>query len=216
MKKRIVKKQNKKQILALLAQLVPLRACNIKLGSGYFIFKIGENAVCHFGLKELPHWKFGIWLNEDKTYTTFGQVTNLIDKFKPSYSDLVDENILSFRQKVLDIIANGGFLNDEDKESYLEDLDIRKKAAEWNLKAYGAVQGYIDKYNEANQSRYLKLEDRGARVMPRYRIALFHERDKDVVGDELKKLQEEIDLVCNIDREGLPCYYLDSIERGRW
>jgi len=215
MKKRIVKKQNKNKIFALLAQLVPLRVCNVKLGSGYFVFKIGENAVCHFGLKELPHWKFGIWLEENKV-TIFGQITNLIDKFKPSRSDLVDENILSFRQKVLDIITSGGFLNDEDKQAYLEDLDIRRKATEWNLKAYKTVQSYIDKYNEANPSRYLELEANRVGVLPRYRVALFHERGKDIVGDELQKLQEAVDFVCNIDREDLPCYYLDSIERGRW
>lgn len=64
---------------------------NISYGDGYFIFEFGENTVCHFMIKGIKNWKFGIWINtdenkKDKIADVFAQYIPCIDKFKPSRS----------------------------------------------------------------------------------------------------------------------------------
>lgn len=216
MKRRIERKQNKKRIKSLLIQLKPLRVHNVRFLNGYFIIYKGSAAVCHFYLKELPHWKLAIWLGKEGGYTMFGQITNLIDKFKPSYSELESNNVVDFKEKLIALIANGGFLDDEEKECYLEDLKIREEAKVWNLNAYRKVSSFIETYNQQNPDRFLELRDLGSGAMPRYWVDLFHAIGKDVVDDELTKLQEDVDSVCNIDKGRLPCYYTEEFERGRW
>lgn len=77
---------------------------DIKYGSGYFIFDMGDDSVVHFRVKKLwKHWKFGMWINsemidaseEDKKkyniVSVFSQYDTCIDKFKPSRSELCVE-----------------------------------------------------------------------------------------------------------------------------
>ena len=63
-----------------------------RFGDGYFIFGTGDNSVVEFKAKEFPGWSFGVWFypDEDKKGKAWGhlfwQVTDFIDKFKPSAS----------------------------------------------------------------------------------------------------------------------------------
>lgn len=68
---------------------------DIEYGNGYFVFEHGEDMVIHFHIKECKGWKFGIWWNlEDKNqFDFFTQFEATIDKFKPSASTLVEEEI---------------------------------------------------------------------------------------------------------------------------
>ena len=66
---------------------------NVKTGNGYFIFDLGQNSVVHFELKEIPYWKFGLWIIKDaekKEYSVqfFGDKIDWINKFKPSCSTI--------------------------------------------------------------------------------------------------------------------------------
>lgn len=72
---------------------------------GYFVFYFGGNSVCHFGLKELPDWTFGIWLTE-KYPQFFGEHNDLIDKFKPSRCYISETNIDQFILMLSKIIEN--------------------------------------------------------------------------------------------------------------
>lgn len=69
---------------------------------GYFLFAMGTNSVVHFKIKECPGWLFGIWWKEPtlvgkkpKTYEMkgqfFAQYEEIIDKFKPSASQILSE-----------------------------------------------------------------------------------------------------------------------------
>lgn len=64
-------------------------------GDGYFIFDMGEDSVCHFFIKEIPNWKFGLWFTFSKDEESKNQIisaeiftrhTDDLDKFKPSRS----------------------------------------------------------------------------------------------------------------------------------
>lgn len=72
---------------------------------GYFVFHYGKNSVCHFRLKEIPDWKFGIWLN-NKGYSIFGEHEALIGKFKPSRTPISEESAKDFIKDVSEIIKN--------------------------------------------------------------------------------------------------------------
>ena len=52
---------------------------DISFGDGYFIFEMGDNAVCHFKFAKLPEWKFGIWIDdlESKSFSIFGEHIDL-------------------------------------------------------------------------------------------------------------------------------------------
>lgn len=63
-----------------------------QFGDGYFIFGKGDNSVVEFKAKEFPGWSFGVWFYPDENKEgkawgqLFWQVTDFIDKFKPSAS----------------------------------------------------------------------------------------------------------------------------------
>ena len=66
---------------------------DVEIGNGYFIFDLGQNSVVHFKIKEIPYWKFGLWIIKDtekNVYTVqfFGDKIDWIDKFKPSRSTI--------------------------------------------------------------------------------------------------------------------------------
>lgn len=66
---------------------------DVQVGNGYFLFDLGQNSVVHFKIKEIPYWKFGLWIIKDtekKVYTVqfFGDKIDWIDKFKPSRSNV--------------------------------------------------------------------------------------------------------------------------------
>lgn len=81
---------------------------NIEYGNGYFMFNMGEDGVCHFTVKGLHNWKFGMWIQDkpqkdndlsEPAVQFFCQNKLNIDKFKPSYSffevDYTLKNIIS-------------------------------------------------------------------------------------------------------------------------
>lgn len=70
---------------------------------GYPLFYMGKSSVCHFTLKETPNWKYGIWLNEDESYSIFGEQVELIDKFKSSRTYISCDGVQNFVQHVKSI-----------------------------------------------------------------------------------------------------------------
>lgn len=85
MKKRLIAKKNKQRHRLVLRQIKhSFKAHNIRFGNGYFIFTYGINSVCHFRLKGLPDWQFGMWHHDSGGVSFFGEHDLLIDKFKPS------------------------------------------------------------------------------------------------------------------------------------
>ena len=68
---------------------------DVKYENGYFIFEHGKDMVIHFHIKELKGWLFGIWwdVGGELKYDFFGQFEREINKFKPSASTFVEENI---------------------------------------------------------------------------------------------------------------------------
>ena len=82
---------------------------DIEYGDGYFIFSYGTNSVIQFRIAECPGWLFGIWWegkNIDKNIIIegqlFAQYEETIDKFKPSYSEYVENIVYDIESKELD------------------------------------------------------------------------------------------------------------------
>jgi hypothetical protein len=120
MRQRDIKKRNKKIHCELLSRLKPFTVTDVRFYSHYFIFNAGSAAICHFRIKELPHWLFGIWITKHKP-VIFGQIEILIDKFKPSYSELNSDDPVKFREHLQILKNKGGFFSEEDKEVFEEE-----------------------------------------------------------------------------------------------
>lgn len=75
---------------------------DISFGDTYFLGYHGDNSICHFRIKELPGWNFGIWFTYPDIDVKDSSITGLqffarhkddMDKFKPSNSHfLVEDN----------------------------------------------------------------------------------------------------------------------------
>lgn len=82
---------------------------NKQYTDGYFVFVIGAgvNSVCHFEIKELPDWRFGIWIDENEVVKLFGEHKHNLHKFKP-YSTYftVRNNVEKFMDTVKELHDN--------------------------------------------------------------------------------------------------------------
>lgn len=70
---------------------------NVEYGQYYMLFDFGKDGAVHFRIKELKHWKFGIWWHHDngevKSYDFFMEHDDALDKFKPSAVTFKKEGI---------------------------------------------------------------------------------------------------------------------------
>ncbi|MGN0656961.1 MAG: hypothetical protein ACI4KR_09210 [Ruminiclostridium sp.] len=80
---------------------IRFHAKDISFGDTYFIGYHGDNSICHFRIKELPGWNFGIWFTYPDIDVKDSPITGLqffvrhkddMDKFKPSRSNLLIED----------------------------------------------------------------------------------------------------------------------------
>ncbi len=82
------------KILSEIEEYFGLRVSEKNFYNGYYIFDLGENSVCHFKIKGLKRWLFGIWLHKDDDNITkvelFGENTDHINKFKPTQTEIND------------------------------------------------------------------------------------------------------------------------------
>lgn len=107
-----------------------------EFGNGYFIYDIGENAVCHFSLKETPEWRYGIWLLKNNKFVIFGEHIELIDKFKPSATYIEHKNnIGEFVKEVKNIASNS-------KLYFVDSLTYGEALVDFKEDGYGCYAGY--------------------------------------------------------------------------
>ncbi len=180
MKKRKLKKRNRLYIDSLIKQL-PYTLKKRVYGSGYFIFSFSESSVSWFWLKDFPDWKFGIWLNEEdnKRFEIFGQCISMIDKFKPSRSELCEDNITGFAKELYKIKSNHS-----DWQEYLIEAEEAKnfdnRIRIQNRVYHIAISNFIINWNKEQDKKsdddfkclYLKLVDGGSGRSPRYDIKI--------------------------------------------
>lgn len=107
-----------------------------EFGNGYFIYDIGENAVCHFSLKETPEWRYGIWLLKNNKFVIFGEHIELIDKFKPSATYIEHKNdIGEFVKEVKNIASNS-------KLYFVDSLTYGEALVDFKEDGEGCYTGY--------------------------------------------------------------------------
>lgn len=175
--KRKLKKFNKKRHENILSQLSVFFTIEKKVfGNGYFVFTFEDNSICWFWLKELPDWKFGIWLEKDNQYRIFGEATVLIDKFKPCATTLSTNDIHIFNKKLLDIKHN----KEEWKEynnNIAKNKKLLKKCKEINNKNYQNIFNYIkrekEKYGKGEVKSYIEFKNHNSKnfkISPRYTL----------------------------------------------
>lgn len=198
MKKRIrIKKERKSNKLKINNILKDLKFNVTKkvFGNGYFIFSFKENSVCWFWLKEFPGWKFGIWLNENNTFSIFGEHILMIDKFKPSASYISFKNVEEFNNELI-LVLN----KDEKHEEYLKDI---KETIEFDNKKHKYIFNYIKDFNnfikefnkKHNRNIELELKDFGGCRSPRFEFYLSYESKKYFLTKE-----EELELCLELSK----------------
>lgn len=163
---------------------------DIEYLDGYFVFGTGTNSVIHFHVDECPGWKFGIWWGapEDDNIkgAFFCQFEEIIDKFKPSASEihkdfsmaLVNTNDLIsnywdtwYIRKILEYIKNEPYLafcRDYCYYDYNETYLSREEAKE----IYDKYRTQTDKENELTikyNTKILKWVEEN--ILPRFNDA---------------------------------------------
>lgn len=176
MNKRIIKKRNKAVHLKLVSQL-PFTITNHTFGSGYFMLDMGPNAISWFWLKEFPSWKFGIWLRNN-SFEIFGQAISMINKFKPSRSELCYKNdIDGFINELYKIKA----VHPDWKEyidSAVESEIYERRKRNFEQEIYQII--FNTSKSISNELFDIRIEDqntRDFRVSPRYKVHEFIDED---------------------------------------
>ena len=174
---RKLKKYNQKRHLEIVEQL-PFTLTNHTFGSGYFIFDMGPNVVSWFWLRELPDWKFGIWLGKNSSFEIFGQAIAMIDKFKPSRSELsYKDDLAGFVKDVCKIIDHH-----PDWKEYLDAADeaasYEKRKRIFEQEVYQIM--FDTSKSISNVLLNIRIEDQNTKscgVSPRYRVKEYIESD---------------------------------------
>lgn len=203
---------------------------DIKYGNGYFIFEHGKDMVIHFHIKECKGWLFGIWwnLNDKNQFDFFTQYERDIDKFKPSASCFVRENIeydkkdleRELRWEVLPILKfirnhpyvawsyDGGY--PRDCWQYKTDWEARIEFWKYSLylKKKERINKKINKkykklVNEICKDRlidYVILDENhdGVYCFPRFKVVC-----RGVMGEKLKPGCYDLDLKTELDEKTL-------------
>lgn len=187
-----------------------------EFGDGYFIFGKGDNSVVEFKAKEFPDWSFGVWFYPDEGKEgkargqLFWQVTDFIDKFKPSASSFCFD--LSFGddhkcvapyelEKAIEFMKKDenycfcidvAYWNDQyeyhsrfdawrTKRKIIRKEKLEKKFGEWiTKKQIKLTLKMCKKLGEAF------IYDAGESWTPRYEVALLSEEGGTLRIDELK------------------------------
>lgn len=196
MKKRVKIKQSKfkniNRINSILSK-TNYRVWRKRFGSGYYIENIyNKCSICWFWLKEFPEWRFGIWL-EKNGFSIFGEHENQINKFKPSYTYVSEDNIDEFNNELKSIL-----LKDKKHKKYLKNIENEKKYEQkkdlYNFNSAQSIKNFIKDFNKKNKEKIvLKLNDRGSSTMPRYRMdILYYSKDFYLTKEEEYQLYLDI------------------------
>lgn len=173
MNKRQTKKRNKKFLESILDSL-PWNVSDATFGNGYFLFKFGDNTVCHFRLKEFPDWKFGIWLTVTNKieFQIFGELICLIDKFKPSRTFISEESV----EKFVSALSSD---SDDMKEHLSAGKEESKRLAiqqSFYNECHTAMLRAIRRINETLDGVEIVLEDQNTNFLfyvPRWEVSLY-------------------------------------------
>lgn len=116
---------------------------DVQYGDSYFIIERGKDMVVHFHVKELKGWKFGIWWDVDgeKTFNFFTQYERDIDKFKPSASALVQEDVALEDWKLKDLVEMCRFIKKHPYRAWALDQSYTHEIWEW-----GTLNGCFKEY----------------------------------------------------------------------
>ena len=218
MNKRIKKKKEKnnntKRMNSILNKIEEkYKISEKKFGNGYFIFDMGENAVCHFKFRELKDWKFGIWLDEEgERYDIFGEHIELIDKFKPSrcyisYEEInLGESLEDFLADIEDIIKNpimnfscsltySDEMTEEEalkvyKEFYKEKEMEEKRSKETKERIFDYLKNIKEKEDKVTDVFVRDQNGDGWKSTPRYEVTVVIE--KETSDEEAERIFKEI------------------------
>lgn len=219
MNKRIKKKKeknnNSKRMDSILNRIEKMyEISDKKFGNGYFVFDMGENAVCHFKFKELKDWKFGIWLDKDgKKYDIFGEHIELIDKFKPSkcyisYENMdLEDSLEDFLNGIGDIIKNpimhfscsltySDEMTEEEalkeyREFYKEKEMEEKRNRETKERIFDYLKNIKEKEDMITDVLVRDKNGNGWKSNPRYEVTLVVK--KEISDEYAEKLFKEIE-----------------------
>lgn len=117
---------------------------DVQFGNGYFIFDHGKDMVVHFHIKELKGWKFGVWWHVDgeKRFDFFTQYERDIDKFKPSASTLVLNDVMVEDWYMKDLVNMCRFIKKHPYRAWKLDNTYVDQVWEWD-DLNGAFKEYV-------------------------------------------------------------------------
>lgn len=229
MRKRVVDKKTKQRQLTLLNRISEyFDIKNAVFGNGYFLFTFGKNMVCHFELKALPEWQFGIWLNkDDRGFRIFGEHKMLIDKFKPSRTyvskklkniDQLDKTFIPTIKSIInkpylhfDRSLHFGYRSGEDPKKVYDDfMDEKKRKQQLEVQSYLNMKEAIKEVKNNPLVCDVELKDtmeKGWVSYPRYEVdIILKDRYIDELVHEYDDMKKKIEEKYNECRAEI-CWY---------
>lgn len=116
---------------------------------GYFIFDMGKNSVFHITFKEIPGWKFGMWLQwtdekkkNELQVDFFGDKIDWINKFKPTQTPIANRVVVkSYKEledqfgKIWDLFQHStdGFDSNGEVLEWMRSLRLHRHMTEYFL-----------------------------------------------------------------------------------
>ena len=120
---------------------------------GYFIFEMGKNSVFHVTFKEIPGWKFGMWLQwtdekekKELQVDFFGDKIDWINKFKPTQTPIANRVVVKSYKELEDRFgtiwdlfhhSTDGFDSSGDVLTWMKSLRLHRHMTEYFLYEHG-------------------------------------------------------------------------------
>jgi len=196
MKRRIIKKRNKKYIQNILNQLKGVHKARF-MCPRLVIFSFANQPAndCIFRLKQFPKWLFGIFLDGEGGYDIFGEIEILIDKFRPYHTTTCEKNIVLFQKRLDRIIVNNGFINEEHRTIYQEEVIEIKSKQKFQFNMWKKMTAKIQEIEAKNKSIKIQIQNvnsKGFQSYPKYELIPMEDAENEQSNEAWQQIYDEL------------------------
>ena len=169
---KITNKEMMKQIIECIKEF-GYHPYDITLGNCYFVFEGNDDSICHFKIKEIPGFLFGLW-STDRFDTLEYQMKNNLQLWSDSFEIDSKSEVVFFTQYLRDIDkfkpSRSGFVTGLSRDAWEEENENGEiiKKEEWYVDNLENILHYMKKHRircveyVSCMTRYIWEDDRSS------------------------------------------------------